>query len=86
MPQPKYDSSSGVWFRDDIANIMLALTATVAVMPAANFRTGYVAGLIALATAIGIDERTIVELRQYCTGAATERPHGGIDFSDRREQ
>lgn len=75
MPQPRYDSSSGVWFRDDIANIMLALTGTVAVVPDASFRTGYTAALISLATAIGIDDRTIVQLRQYCTEIAHENHH-----------
>lgn len=61
------DNTRAVWFRDDIANIMLALTATASVVSDSEFRTGYAAGLIALATAIGVEDEIIATIRDYCT-------------------
>ena len=64
---PKYEVSRDVWFSGDIANIMIALSATVAIAPSDEFRAGFAAGLIALATAIGVDRETIITIRNTYT-------------------
>lgn len=56
----KLDTSSNVWFRDDLQHIMVALIATSQASPNEEWRAGYMAGLVMLATAIGIDARGLL--------------------------
>ncbi len=53
-------NTRNVWFRSDLQHIMVALIATSQASPNEEWRAGYMAGLVMLATAIGIDARGLL--------------------------